>query len=110
MITKGEKVVYTKNDIAMGLSDSLGISKAEATASVNGVFDVLAEIVQQLNPGDEIKIGNIGVISARMSKPGDRRNPRTQEIIHVESKKNLKFRTLPKFKAALNDQKLMLKR
>lgn len=104
MVEKGDKVIYTKNDIALRLSERLGITKSESTTSVNEMFEILGEMLKELKVGDEIKLGNIGVLTTRMSKAGDRRNPKTQEIVHVESKRVAKFRVLPKFRAELNSK------
>ena len=105
MADKAEKKIYTKNDIAIALADTLGITKSEAVLHVNEVFEILAEIIQKSNIGDDIKLGNIGVITTRMTKAGERRNPRTQEKVKVESKRVAKFRVLPKYRKTLNGSK-----
>ena len=55
MADKAEKKIYTKNDIAMALADKIDITKSEAVLHVNEVFEILAEIIQKSNIGDDIK-------------------------------------------------------
>lgn len=99
-----DKVVLTKNDIALKLSENLGITNSEAISHTNEVFKILAQMLKDSNVGDDIKLGNLGVLTTKMTKEGERRNPRTQELVHVDAKKVVKFRMLPKFRTSLNEK------
>lgn len=102
MADKTEKKVFTKTDVALQMAETLGISKTDANISVNGIYDIIGKILSEMNPGDELKLGSIGVFTLRMTKEGNRRNPKTQEVVHVMPKKAIKFRLLPKFRIELN--------
>jgi DNA-binding protein HU-beta len=104
MVEKKDKNVYTKNDIALKLAEKFELAKSTATKHVDAMFDILASMIKDSNVGDEVKLGNIGVITTRMTKAGKRRNPKTQQIVDVASKRVAKFRVLPKYRASLNEK------
>ena len=96
------KVTNTATEISTKLSEMHGLSKKDAAAYTKSVFEIMASMIKDSNIGDDLKLYGIGVITTKMTKPGVRRNPKTQETVNVEAKRVAKFRVLPKFKNALN--------
>ena len=99
------KKVWTKLDIAEKLSNKDGIAKSEAINRVESIFEIIGEMLLKLPLNDSIKLGNLGILTTKTTKAGERRNPKTQEKVKVESKRVAKFRVLPKFKTLLNENK-----
>ena len=78
-----------KNDLIDTIAASGSMTKADATQSVDAVFDA---ITHALKGGDEVRIAGFGafVVSQRAASEG--RNPRTGEKIQIPASKQPKFR------------------
>ena len=79
-----------KNDLVSAVASSTGLSKADSTKAVEGVFDAISGA---LSSGGDVRIVGFGtfLIVKRAATTG--RNPRTGESIQIEAK------NVPKFKA-----------
>ncbi len=79
-----------KADLIAQVSQEANVSKAQAAAAVDAVFDT---ITAALKTGEEVKMPGFGsfVVAARAASKG--RNPKTGEAIDIPASK------LPKFKA-----------
>lgn len=79
----------SKKDIAAAVADQLGITKKDAEAAVNAVFD---EIAATLKDGGEVTLSGFGKFVV-MDKPARQGvNPATGEKIEIAASKALKFK------------------
>ena len=88
-----------KEDLIEALTNSAGLSKADAGRVVDGVIDT---IVKSLSKGEEVRLAGFGafVVTKRAASTG--RNPRTGEAIQIPASKNPKFRAAKALKDAVN--------
>lgn len=104
MAKNPNKTVYSKANFVDAMSERYpNMKMSEIKNFINDFFLVIEDFIIDSNNGDDIKLGNIGVITTKMTKGGERRNPKTQEMVTVQPKRVAKFRSLPKFKAHLNN-------
>ena len=88
-----------KNDLVAAVSDSAGISKADATKAVDGVFD---NITSSLQGGNEVRLVGFGTFSVSHRKATTGRNPRTGESIQIKASMQPKFKAGKALKEAVN--------
>ena len=88
-----------KNDLVSAVSDSAGLSKADATKAVDSVFD---NITNTLQKGDEVRLVGFGTFSVAQRKATTGRNPRTGETIQIRASKQPKFKAGKALKEAVN--------
>lgn len=88
-----------KNDLVSSVSDSAGISKADATKAVDSVFD---NITSSLQGGNEVRLVGFGTFSVAQRKATTGRNPRTGETIQIKASKQPKFKAGKALKEAVN--------
>ena len=88
-----------KNDLVSAVSDSAGISKADATKAVDSVFD---NITGSLQGGNEVRLVGFGTFSVAQRKATTGRNPRTGETIQIKASKQPKFKAGKALKEAVN--------
>ena len=88
-----------KNDLVANVATSTGLSKADATKAVDGVFEA---ITSTLKDGSEVRLVGFGTfsVSARAATTG--RNPRTGESIQIPASNQPKFKAGKGLKAAVN--------
>lgn len=88
-----------KNDLVAAVSDNAGLSKADATRAVDGVFDA---ITAALKKGGDVRIVGFGTFSVAKRKATTGRNPRTGETINIAASKQPKFKAGKGLKDAVN--------
>ena len=88
-----------KNDLVSAVSDSAGITKADATKAVDSVFD---NITGSLQGGNEVRLVGFGTFSVAQRKATTGRNPRTGEAIQIKASKQPKFKAGKALKDAVN--------
>ena len=88
-----------KDDLKSKVASSVGVSKSEATKSVDAVF---SSITNSLKGGNEVRLVGFGtfLITNRAATTG--RNPRTGESIQIPAKKVPKFRAGKSLKETVN--------
>ena len=88
-----------KNDLISKVASSVGLSKTDATKSVDAVF---SNISGSLKTGNEVRLVGFGtfLVSNRAATTG--RNPRTGESIQIPAKKVPKFRAGKALKDTVN--------
>ena len=79
-----------KQDLISAVADSSGLTKADASKAVEGVFE---SITSALKNGDEVRLVGFGTFSVSKRKASTGRNPRTGETMTIKAS------TQPKFKA-----------
>ena len=88
-----------KDDLIGKIATNIGISKTDATKSVNAVFST---ITSTLKSGNEVRLVGFGtfLVTNRAATTG--RNPRTGESIQIPAKKVPKFRAGKALKQSVN--------
>lgn len=81
-----------KSDLVSTVSESTGLSKADAARAVDAVFD---SITAALADGGDVRLVGFGTFFVTKRAASMGRNPRTNEPMAIPAK------TLPKFKAGL---------
>jgi integration host factor subunit beta len=91
----------TKKDLAIEISDKLGVKKQLAYEVVDTLFKAMRE---SLIEGDRIEIRGFGVLGVKNTKPKPAaRNPRTGEIVYVPARKKSYFKAGVLIKKALHE-------
>ena len=90
----------TKKDLALQISDRLGVKKQLAYEVVDTLFKAMRESLIQ---GNRIEIRGFGVLGVKNTKPKPAaRNPRTGEIVYVPARKKSYFKAGVLIKKALH--------
>ena len=79
----------TKADIVEAVYREIGLSKKEAAAIVDAVFE---SIRLKLESGESVKISRFGNFNIRKKVPRRGRNPKTGEEIEITARKVLTFK------------------
>ncbi len=88
-----------KNDLVSAVSDSVGLSKAEAAKAVDSVFNY---ITSSLQSGNGVRLAGFGTFSTTQRKATTGRNPRTGEAIQIKAGIRPKFKAGKALKEAVN--------
>ena len=88
-----------KNDLIAKVASESGLSKADASRAVDGVFD---SISSTLAGGDDVRLVGFGTFSVADRKASEGRNPRTGERIHIAASKQPKFKAGKALKDTVN--------
>ena len=90
----------TKKDLALRISEKLGVKKQLAYEVVDTLFRAMRESLIQ---GNRIEIRGFGVLGVKDTKPKPAaRNPRTGEIVYVPARKKSYFTAGVLIKKALH--------
>lgn len=88
-----------KQDLISAVADSSGLTKADASKAVEGVFDA---ITGALKKGDEVRLVGFGTFSVSKRKASTGRNPRTGETMTIKASTQPKFKAGKGLKDAVN--------
>ncbi len=88
-----------KNDLVAEVSESAGLTKADAAKAVDSVLDA---ITASLKKGDEVRLVGFGTFSVAKRAASEGRNPRTGEKIKIPASKRPKFSAGKALKDAVN--------
>ncbi len=88
-----------KNDLISSVAESSGLTKADASRAVDGVF---SSIASALSSGDDVRIVGFGSFSVANRAASTGRNPRTGEEIQIPASKQPKFKAGAPLKSAVN--------
>lgn len=88
-----------KNDLISEVAASTGLSKNDASSSVESVFDA---ITKALSKGDEVRLVGFGTFSVAKRKASTGRNPRTGEPMNIPASTQPKFKAGKGLKDAVN--------
>ncbi len=88
-----------KNELVSAVSNSAGLSKADASKAVDSVFD---NITNSLRNGNEVRLIGFGTFSVAQRRATTGRNPRTGETIQIPARKQAKFKAGKALKEAVN--------
>ncbi|MFN2238326.1 MAG: integration host factor subunit beta [Thermoanaerobaculia bacterium] len=92
----------TKAELVDEVSRAIQVTKKQAEAIVNVVFD---SIVDSLRSGEKIELRGFGSFRLRSRKSRTGRNPKTGEKVEVPSKKIPYFKPGKELKELINDSK-----
>lgn len=90
--------VVKKQDLANKLAEEYGISKKDATAYVQGVFDTIADTLKNGGSVDVFGFGKF-TLAERAARTGI--NPMTKEKIEIPASKSVKFKVAKSLKDAV---------
>lgn len=93
--------ILSRSNITEKFAEDFNLKKSQADEYVSAILGIIHDTIIDMDLNTVFKLGNIGVFSVKKTNGGKRRNPKTQEIIEVQPKNVVKFRPLPKFKAAI---------
>lgn len=88
-----------KNDLVAAVAEGTGLSKADCTKAVDGVFDAITDA---LKAGTEIRLVGFGTFSVSRRAASQGRNPRTGEPISIPASNQPKFKAGKGLKDAVN--------
>ena len=88
-----------KNDLIANVASSAGLSKSDATRSLESLLDT---ITNALKRGEKVSIVGFGNFSISERKATTGRNPRTGESIQIPASKRPKFSVGKALKEAVN--------
>jgi len=88
-----------KADLVSAVATTTGLSKADATKAIDGVFDA---ITGALKSGDDVRLVGFGNFSVNARAATQGRNPRTGEAIAIAASKQPKFSAGKGLKEAVN--------
>ena len=88
-----------KHDLVSAVSNSAGLSMADATRAVDSVF---GSITNSLQNGNEVRLIGFGTFSVSHRKATTGRNPRTGQSIQIPARNQAKFKAGKALKEAVN--------
>ena len=88
-----------KNDLINAVAETSGLSKNDATSSVESVFE---NIERALSRGDDVRLVGFGTFSVARRKASTGRNPRTGEPMTIKASNQPKFKAGKGLKDAVN--------
>jgi len=88
-----------KNDLIAAVASDTGMSKADITSAVDGVFSAITD---SLTSGNEVRLVGFGTFSISRRKATTGRNPRTGEAIQIPASNQPKFKAGKGLKEAVN--------
>lgn len=88
-----------KNELIAAVSESSGLTKADASSAVDSVF---ATISSALAGGDEVRLVGFGTFSVTTRKATKGRSPLTGEPIDIPASRNPKFKAGKSLKDSVN--------
>lgn len=86
-------------DLVATIASDSGLTKTEAKAVIEGVFDAIAEAAAA---GDEISLPGFGKFKVKASAAREGRNPSTGATIQIAASKKLGFTPAKALKDRLN--------
>ena len=88
-----------KTELVNAVAEASGLTKADATKAVDGVFEVITDA---LKSGDDVRLVGFGTFNVTERKASTGRNPRTGEEIQIAASKQPKFKAGKGLKDAVN--------
>lgn len=74
----------TKKELAAIVSEKVNMSKKDAEAAVNVVFDSIAQAMKE---GDKVNIAGFGIFETKERSARTAKNPQTGETFEIAAKK-----------------------
>lgn len=97
-----EKKTYTKKDIVRRVAVLKNFKIGDTAEIVDGVFDIMREMLSEPGKHIRIEIRDFGVLEARPAKAKPRaRNPKTNQEVYVPPHRKTHFKAGKLLKEAL---------
>ncbi len=88
-----------KVEFVEALAERTGLTKADATRALEGVFDIIKEALAN---GDKVPVAGFGTFSVGKRAAREGRNPQTGETVQIAACNSAKFKAASALKDALN--------
>ena len=88
-----------KQDLIAAVAEASGLTKADASKTVEGVFDA---ITGALKKGDEVRLVGFGTFAVSKRKASTGRNPRTGAPMEIKASSQPKFKAGKGLKDSVN--------
>lgn len=88
-----------KVEFVEALAERTGLTKADATRALEGVFDIIKEALVK---GDKVPVAGFGTFSVGERAAREGRNPQTGETVKIAACKSAKFKAASALKEAIN--------
>lgn len=88
-----------KSEQVEALAERTGLTKADATRALEGVFDIIKEALAN---GDKVAIAGFGTFSVGQRAAREGRNPQTGETVKIAACNSAKFKAASALKDAIN--------
>ncbi len=88
-----------KNDLVSVVADKAEVTKAQAAAAVDAVFEA---VTGSLKKGDEVRLVGFGTFSVNKRKASTGRNPATGAAIKIPASNQARFKPGKGLKDAIN--------
>ncbi|MDD9919315.1 MAG: HU family DNA-binding protein [Alphaproteobacteria bacterium] len=88
-----------KQELISQVAETSGLTKADASRAVDGVFDA---ITSSLSSGNEVRLTGFGTFTTSQRKATTGRNPRTGATIDIPASTQPKFRPGKSLRDAVN--------
>mgnify|MGYP001190667190 CR=1 FL=1 len=92
--------IVNKNDLIMQVSETSGLSKADATKALDSVLDAITEA---LKAEEEVRLVGFGTFTTMRRKATEGRNPKTGEKIQIPESIVPKFKVGKTLKDSVSD-------
>ncbi|PIE56832.1 MAG: integration host factor subunit alpha [Desulfobulbus propionicus] len=89
----------TRKELALAVTEKLGISQRNASEIVDTVFSTMKETM--IN-GESIKLVQFGTLTVRDKSPRRGRNPRTGDAMTISKRQMVSFRPSKRLREELN--------
>jgi DNA-binding protein HU-beta len=88
-----------KADLISAVMEKTEVSKADATKSVDAIFDAITDALKQ---GDQVSVPGFGIFQRKERAARQGRNPQTGESIQIPAAKVPSFKAGKGLKEAVN--------
>tara|TARA_B100001123_G_C15094013_1_gene940798 strand:- start:9 stop:341 length:333 start_codon:yes stop_codon:yes gene_type:complete len=100
-----DKLTYTKKDLINEIHKKVDIPKDKIKLILEVTLDSMNDIFTQEKSGIRLEIRNFGVFKVQKTKPKPKaRNPKTNEIVHVPSRRKISFKAGKKINQKLKKE------
>jgi len=84
---------YTKADLIQRVSAKTGYAQARVAPMVDGMFQILRQVLAEANPDVRVEIRGFGTLGVKKAAAKPKaRNPKTSKIIYVPPHRKTFFR------------------
>ena len=97
-----ETPALTKAMLSDMLFEQIGLNKRESKDLIDAFFDLISS---RLVDGEDVKISGFGNFQIRTKSPRPGRNPRTGELVQIESRRVVTFHASHKLKEPIQNSK-----
>jgi integration host factor subunit alpha len=91
----------TKADLIEIIFEKVGLSKKEAQAIVESIFETISQAFME---GESVKLSGFGTFNVRQKRARRGRNPKTGDELEITPRRVLTFRASNQMKAVIEKQ------